>query len=518
MYMRAIIFFILLFFQTSLMGQLFCPIIPQPVKAAKVSESFQLSENTSLWVEDESLLPVAYYLQQQLLQQFHIPITIQKNGTSCIKLFLTKISANPEAYQLNMDAKEVQVSGADRKAVFYGVVSLMQLAYQSELSEDGLTINCWYIEDAPLYNWRGLMIDESRHFFGMDKIKSILDWMAFYKLNRLHWHLTDEPGWRIEIKKYPKLALVGGIGVYTNPNAPAQFYTQQQIADIVHYAAEKNIIVIPEIDMPGHATAANRAYPDFSGGGSDAHPDFTFHPGKEETYQYLTHILRETNTVFHAGMLHLGGDEVSYGNDKWINDNDVKGFMLRNKLTTVHQVEQYFMQRMADSVFKMNAKLLAWDEIADMNFPPDKTIVFWWRHDKPEQLQIALDKGYATVLCPRLPFYFDFVQDSTQSVGRKWGKLYNPLENVYNFNADSLSVVKSNSKKHILGIQANLWTETIPNTNRLDFMLFPRMAALAETAWSPPNKKDYASFSKILKKHFSLYEKQGINYFNPFKK
>ncbi|WP_262919389.1 family 20 glycosylhydrolase [Niabella hibiscisoli] len=143
----------------------------------------------------------------------------------------------------------------------------MQLVYHGEKLNSTVAIPCWNIKDVPLYEWRGLMLDESRHFFGMDKVKSLLDWMAYYKLNRFHWHLTDEPAWRLEVKQYPLLTLVGGIGTYTNPGAPSQFYTQKQVAEIIRYAAERNIVVLPEIDMPGHATAANRAYPQFSGGG-----------------------------------------------------------------------------------------------------------------------------------------------------------------------------------------------------------------------------------------------------------
>src|SRR5690606_13307445 len=170
-----------------------------------------------------------------------------------------------------------------------------------------IAIPAWEITDQPRYAWRGLMLDESRHFFGKEKVKSILDWMAFYKLNRFHWHLTDEPAWRLEIKKYPLLTLIGGIGSFTDGAAPAAYYTQQQIHEIVAYAAERNITVIPEIDMPGHATAANRAYPEYSGGGTEAHPHFTFNPGKEDTYAYLTDILRETNALFPSQLLHLGG-------------------------------------------------------------------------------------------------------------------------------------------------------------------------------------------------------------------
>lgn len=499
-------------------AQSICPIIPQPLMAREGAAVFPLNKNIPLVVDDESLMPAAHYLQQQLLAQNNIPLSIQPLATGThIRLSLSKKTAE-DAYQLRMTASQVVITGADDKAVFYGVVSLLQLASPAKDSSGNLLLKCWNIEDKPVYSWRGVMLDESRHFFGIQKVKSILNWMAFYKLNRFHWHLTDEPAWRIEVKKYPLLSLVGGIGSYTNPYQPAQFYTQEQVAEVVRYAAARHITVIPEIDMPGHATAANKAYPAYSGGGSEKHPDFTFHPGKEETYSYLSDILREVNALFPSRMLHLGGDEVSFGNDKWLQDTVVKRLMTRQGLKTVQEVEQYFMQRMADSVYAMNAKLLAWDEVAHMNLSQKQTIVFWWRHDKPQQLQATLNKGYQTVLCPRIPFYFDFVQDSTHTTGRKWNKAYSSLEDVYRFDAARLPGVNAANRSQIMGVQANIWTETMKSSHQLDFMLYPRIAALAETAWTAADKKDYTSFVQHLKRHFEWYGKENINYFNPFKK
>jgi hexosaminidase len=358
------------------------------------------------------------------------------------------------------------------------------------------------------------MLDESRHFFGKEKVKFLLDWMAFYKLNRFHWHLTDEPGWRLEIKNYPRLSLVGGIGNYLDSTATAQYYTQEDIKEIVAYAAERKIVVIPEIDMPGHATAANKAYPQYSGGGSEKHPDFSFNPGREETYQYLTDILREADVLFPSDMIHLGGDEVSFGNEKWKTDAAVQRLMKKNGLKDLKAVEDYFIQRMADSLFEMNNRILAWDEMAGASLPVDKTLIFWWRHDRPEQLKTALDKGYTTVLCPRLPFYFDFVQDSAHRFGRKWNRLYNSLKEVYSFSAAQTAVAQ-NKKQLIAGMQANLWTETVSDEQRLDYLLFPRISALAEAAWT--EEKNYAGFLDRLKLHLPLYQKQKIYYYDPFR-
>jgi hexosaminidase len=512
---RLVLFLSLLIGFQTINAQEICPIIPQPVKSAKTDGSFVLTSHTPIVAESELLRPVANFLQQELLKEQGLPLSIYKTSkASGVKLILAS-KKSTDAYTLDINAKGATIVADNVEGAFYGVVSLLQIARQAKNVKGSLSLEGWKIQDSPLYEWRGLMLDESRHFFGITKVKSILDWMAFYKLNRFHWHLTDEPGWRIEIKKYPGLALIGGIGDFFDGTLPAQYYTQEQVKEVVAYAAQRFITVIPEIDMPGHASAANKAYPEFSGGGSDGHPEFTFNPGKESTYQYLTNILRETNALFPSGMIHLGGDEVSYGNQKWAENVEIKALMQSKGLANVKEVEKYFMKRMADSVYNMNAKLLTWDEMAEVDLPKDKTIMFWWRHDKPEMLDLSLKKGYQTVLCPRLPFYFDFVQDSTHNFGRKVNnKLYNSLESVYSFSVDNY-VKGSENKKLILGMQADLWSETIQSDQRLDYLTFPRITALAEAAWSK-NEKDFKGFMQRLKKHIPLFEQASIYYYDPF--
>lgn len=494
-----------------------CPVIPQPFHAKKTGASFILSANTAIIVTDATLKPVANYLQQELLKVQRIPLSIQvATEKPAIKLVLSAKKSFDALYTLDINANGVTVIAKDAEGAFYGIVSLLQFARQAKNQKGVLTLAGWTLTDKPLYGWRGFMLDESRHFFGMEKVKSILDWMAFYKLNRFHWHLTDEPGWRLEIKKYPGLALIGGIGDFLNEAKPAQYYTQEQVKEIVAYAAQRFITVIPEIDMPGHATAANRAYPEFSGGGSPGHPEFTFNPGKEGTYTYLSNILKEVNALFPGGMIHLGGDEVSYGNQQWAINTDIKVLMQNKGLADTKDVEEYFMKRMADSVYNMNAKLLVWDEMTAADLPVDKTIIYWWRHDKPAVLKQALDKGFKTVMCPRLPFYFDFLQDSTHTYGRKWdNKLYNPLKDVYEF-TEARYISQPVKKDQILGIQADLWAETVQSEQRLDFLLFPRITALAEAAWSATESRDYPGFMQRLKPHLALFQDAGLYYYNPF--
>lgn len=489
-------------------------IIPEPSVVEYKEGSFLLNKDIKLF-SSSSFDNEQHYLQKELLRFQETPSVTNQNKENAQILLIKSAQPFEHLYQLKISVDRITIKAHSEEGAFYGAVSLLQMINNAEKTEKGIRLPCLNIKDLPEYQWRGLMLDESRHFFGKKKVKSILDWMAYYKLNKFHWHLTDEPGWRIEIQQNPKLGLIGGIGNYTNPYTKPRFYSQEDIKYIVAYARERKIEIIPEIDMPGHATAANRAYPKFSGGGSKNHPNFTFHPGKEGTYQYLTNILKEVNTLFPSQMIHLGGDEVSYGNQKWASDPEVKKLMQEKKLKSLKEVEDYFMRRMSDSLINLNNQILAWDEMANSGIPADSSIIFWWRHDQPDQLKTSLANNHKTVICPRLPLYFDFVQQNNHKYGRKWGDRYNPLKDVFYFSISQLPV-KKEDEDLVLGFQANLWSETIINEQRLEFMLFPRITALAETAWSSDSEKDFDQFLKRLKPHLKMYKKAGLYYFNPF--
>lgn len=422
------------------------------------------------------------------------------------------------AYSLHIAPDKVVITAGEPEGFFYGLISLLQLGiHQANAAGPSakIAIPAWQINDQPEYDWRGVMLDESRHFFGKAHVKKLLDWMAYYKLNHFHWHLTDEPGWRLEIKAFPKLTTVGGIGNKTDSAAPATYYTQSDIAEVVRYAKARNITVIPEIDMPGHATAANRAYPANSGGGQGKYANFTFNPGRDSTYRFLTEILRETKEVFGVDLVHLGGDEVSFGSGGWGELPAVKTLMARENLQNNKAVEAYFLRRMADSALQFNKKIMTWDEGVDAGLDPASTIIFWWRHDKVPAFAKAMKEGYDIVLCPRVPLYFDFVQDSTHKVGRKWKGDYASLKQVFDFYPPAYTRHMEKNGR-VLGMQANLWTETVQTDKRLDYMLFPRMAALASAAWSKASVRQYEHFMETLKKELDLYKKDGIYYYNPF--
>ncbi len=501
-----------------------CPVIPAPVSSTATNSNFLLSDRTVIVLQYPSLRNQAALLQEQLLKYTGIRVQMAAAGVNAAYLnsrsmdknkfpsviVLGKNNKGEDAYALNMNDSRVTIDAGGEEGLVYGIMSFVQLARLSNPQHQQATIAGWRIEDKPVMKWRGFMLDESRHFFGKETVKMLLDQMALYKLNKFHWHLTDAPGWRIEIKQYPRLTLVGGIGNSTDSLAPASYYTQDEIAEIVAYASARQITVIPEIDMPGHATAANRAYPEFSGGGTAKYPEFTFNPGKEGTYQYLTNILREVNVLFPAGMIHIGGDEVSFGSASWNTDVHVQNLMKRENLKSLVDVEHYFIRRMADSLQAINSKVLGWDEVTAAKLPVDETIVFWWRQEKPDQLKTALEKGYKVVLCPRLPFYFDFVQDSSHTSGRRMGKEFNPLRRVYEFNMNNYPEITDKNRSQIIGFQANQWTEVIRSKERLHFMTFPRLLAMAEAAWTVPEKKDFAGFGKRLAKFIPLLQQQGL--------
>lgn len=421
-------------------------------------------------------------------------------------------------YSLHIAPKQIIVTAADKDGFLYGLISLVQLCghqLQSGISATSIQVPCWQIKDQPNYGWRGVMLDESRHFFGKAHVEKLLDWMAYYKLNYFHWHLTDEPGWRLQIKAYPKLTTVGDIGNKTDPDAPAKYYTQEQIKEVVRYARVRGITVIPEIDMPGHGTAANRAYAENSGKGEGKFANFTFNPGRDSTYGFLTDILRETRQLFGVDMIHLGGDEVSFGSGGWGKLPAVKSLMAKEHLADNKAVEAYFLRRMADSALQFNHKIMTWDEGVDAGLDPKSTIIFWWRHDKTASLGKAMEGGYDVVLCPRIPLYFDFVQDSTHQVGRRWKGDYASLQQVFDFYPPAYTRhMETNGR--VLGMQANLWTETVQTDKRLDFMLFPRLAALATAAWSKASVRQYDHFTRVLKQELEFYKKDGIYFYNPF--
>jgi len=502
------------------------PIIPLPQELSVEVGFFRINSTTRIHLSSNNpeLKSSAVLFAELIRRSSGIELQIdppssRRDSVNSIRLVLADRGLGDEGYELAVGLKRIQITARTSQGILYGLQSVRQLLppqieSHERVDDLDLLVPLVQIKDRPRYEWRGLMLDESRHFFGQAYVKTLLDQMAMLKMNVFHWHLTDAPGWRLEIEKYPKLASVGGIGNHSDPGAPAAYYTQDDVRDIVAYAAERHIQVLPEIDMPGHATAANRAYPEHSGGGNEKRPDFTFHPGREETYLFLTDVLEETAALFPAPWIHYGGDEVHFANSQWTDMPEVKALMNEHGLNDLKDVEHYFNRRMAGEIERLGKKTVAWDEVVDAGIDPDNSIIIWWRHDHPEQLTQALDSGYEVVLSPRRPLYFDFVQDDAHKIGRRWDG-FNDLEQVYEYPEIPADVVDE-QRRRILGMQASLWTETIQTEARADFMAFPRLTAIAEAAWSDAANKDYECYRKRLRAMLNRYDVLEIDYYDPF--
>lgn len=387
--------------------------------------------------------------------------------------YVTDKSIPSEGYELKLCKRGVVVRASDDAGRFYALQTLAQLS-SADVMYRGV------IKDAPRYEWRGFMLDEARHFFGKEQVKEILDLMARYKLNRFHWHLSDDQGWRVEIKAYPELTKIGAVGNYTDANAEAKYYTQDDIREIVAYAAERHIEVIPEIDMPGHASAFNRTFPDLAFGSR------TVNPENEKLYEVLNQIIKELADIFPGRYLHIGGDEVS--GEGW--KERQKGFELRHSA----------------AVRAAGKTPIVWDDAIDSDLDPETTIIHWWRADHPESLQKSLENNYQTIISPWDPFYLDYIQDKNCKEGHlAWKQYVNGLDEIYNY--------PISADEHIIGVQANLWTERVVTSDRLDYMVFPRLIALAEKAWS--SSLDYNDFLQRLAGEYRYLDSIGVYYFDP---
>ena len=417
--------------------------------------------------------------------------TFNKKNIERVK-YVEEKNLPAEAYEIQIKKNRIVVKSSDDAGRFYAQQTLKQLA-------EADVMYCGVIKDAPRYEWRGFMLDESRHFFGKDQVKEILDLMARYKLNKFHWHLSDDQGWRVEIKAYPELCTVGGIGCHSDPNAPARYYTQDDIREIVAYAAERHIEIIPEIDMPGHATAFTKTFPEFAAGNR------TVNPADENLYTVLETIIKELADLFPGRYIHIGGDEVS--TQGWREHPDMKAFMEKNGIASYNDIQKYFERRLSDIVSGTGKVAIAWDDVIGSGMDKDRTIIHWWRADHPESLEKTLENGYRTIISPWDPFYLDYIQDIRCKEGHlAWEQRSNEMNEIYGY--------KLADDQHVIGIQANLWTERVRTRERLGYMVFPRLIAIAEKAWTLQDNLDYDDFLKRLENEYKYLDSLNVYYFD----
>lgn len=439
-------------------------------------------------------------------------------------------SLGPEGYRLSSKATGVTIRAGTTAGVFYGAQSLRQLLPPgTEKFGVGaaveLTVPALEIMDRPRFGWRGAMIDASRYFFSVAETKRFLDAMALHKLNVLHWHLIDDQGWRLEIKKHPKLTGVGAwrgeSPVYGHRDKGdgtpyGGYYTQAQAREIVAYAAERFITVVPEVELPGHASAAIAAYPELGNrdvpgfapavSGHWGIHTYTYAPS-ERVFKFLADVLAEVVAIFPSGYVHIGGDEAV--KDQWEQSAFAQQVIRRQGLKDEHELQSWFIRRVEKILATHSRRLIGWDEIQEGGLSPTSTMMVWrdWKWAGH-----AIARGNDVVMSPTSHCYLNFYQVEPKGTNEPeaWGSLI-LLKDVYALDPVPPGL-KRGQEKHVLGVQGNLWTEYIPTASNLEYMAFPRLSALAEVAWSPRTRKNWADFRRRLGPLLARLELMGVNY------
>ena len=419
-------------------------------------------------------------------------------GKTLIRLSLVTPARipNAEAYQLRAAGNSIVIEASDPRGLFYGSQTLMQLI---EAKGGVRSVASADIKDAPRFRWRGLLIDLGRHFFGKPTLFKIIDEMAAYKLNVLKLHLTDYEGWRVEIPAYPKLTEIGSL-VEGKP----EYLTTSDVEEIVRYAGERHIMVVPEIEMPGHAGAAARSYPEFFNPDKSA-----FDPANPRTYEFLRNILTEVARLFPAPYLDFAGDEV--GDEMWKGMADVERLKAEQGLKTNEDVQGVFGRKVASIIESLGKRPMAWDEQVDAKAPKE-VIIQWWRRDRPDVLKKAADEGHELVISPADELYFDYHQGEGEP-GAPWeGNKGGPqsIEKMLAWEPVPQSFTPV-EEAQVLGIEGCVWTEFIASERYLEFMTYPRLLALSEIAWRPKGPRSDKEFEERLAPHIEALRSKGIN-------
>lgn len=515
--------FLLFFFLFYVVGisQSNLNIIPKPQSVVMQKGHYLLTSKTMIQADTNSF--EANYLKEAIQEQTGLDLKINPNhvkGSFPLVLQLSPIEkADQGSYDLHITKDKISLTSFSNQGLFYGIQTLLQIIPFER--NHILTLPCVQIRDQPKLQWRGMHLDVSRHFFSKEVVKKYIEALAMYKMNTFHWHLTDDQGWRIEIKKYPKLTEVGAwrngsmIGHYTDQTFDTirygGFYTQKEIQEIVAYAQQRHITIVPEIEMPGHAVAALASYPEFSCTGSSLEVAKTwgvledvFCP-KEETFTFLENVLEEVMVLFPSTYIHIGGDESP--KTRWKVCPNCQKRIQQQGLKDEHELQSYFIQRIEKYVNSKGRKIIGWDEILEGGLAPNAAVMSW---RGTEGGIAAAKQKHFVVMSPGSHCYFDHYQGEPKNEPIAFGG-YTNVEKVYSFEPipKTLSLEES---KYIFGAQANLWTEYINTPEHVEYMVFPRIAALSEVVWGTSNPNNYKEFEKRLISHFEIYDKKGINY------
>ena len=509
------------------------PIIPAPMKVEAAEGQFQLTAAAQVLVDPE-FRNEGQLLAERLRRSTGFPLKIKtadKNSAGDILLMKAETNSlqGVEGYELSVTPSNVVVRAATAAGIFYGTQSLLQLLPPEIFSSSRVTnvdwqIPCVQIEDQPRFAWRGFMLDVSRHFFTKTEVEQVLDLMALYKMNTFHWHLVDDQGWRIQIKKYPKLTEVGawrdGIGFGLDPKSSwayndqgryGGFYTQKDIREVVAYAAARHITIIPEIEMPGHSSAALRAYPQYLCHDMDKEKlprsgasTGVYCAGNDATFTFLDNILAEVSGLFPGKYIHIGGDEVRKSN--WVACADCQLRIKTEHLKDEHELQGYFVRRIEKIVNAHGKSLIGWSEIREGGLAPSATLMDWIGGGAE-----SASSGHNVVMTPTKYCYFDHYQSTNRTAEPKAIGSYLPLERVYQFEPVPENLAPE-FQSHVLGGQANLWAEYIPNLRQVEYMMFPRLGALSEVDWSPKEMRDWQNFRDRTALNEKRLDVMGVNY------
>jgi hexosaminidase len=503
-------------------------LIPYPQKLELNKGSFTLSTQTQLISNDKGLFTneIAYF-QSMITPLLGKSLTYQQ-GKNSIEFDYVDAFKNGEDYKLTITPDKVKVEASGATGVFYAIQTIRQLLpVQTETAtkiNGALLLPAMQVSDQPAFSWRGSMIDVSRHFFSIEYLKRHIDRMALYKMNKLHLHLTDDQGWRIEIKKYPELTQNGAWRTFNNQDTVCMtmakdnpdmnidsryiinkdgkqlyggYYTQDQLKDLINYATKHHVEIIPEIDMPGHMLAAIHAYPyltDMENAGWGKLFSTPLNPCKDEVYTFVENVLSEIISLFPSSYIHIGADEVD--KTAWSHSDLCKSFMKEKGIKDYEELQTYFVHKVANYIQSKGKKVITWDDAIDGELDPSINVMYW-RGWVRTSLPKAAQNGNPVIMSPTNPLYFDYIPDRSS------------LRAVYDMNVidKSFTAGKENLVK---GAQANLWTEKVPSEQRADFMMFPRLIALAERLWT--NKNLYDDFYRRLLANFNRLDALNVHY------
>ncbi len=503
-------------------------ITPKPQKTTTTSTSFTIDKDTKFVLhQKDELESISDFFAIKIEASSGINISNQDNTLltdNYISLAISDtLDLKEEGYILKVNTSHIEIVGKTAKGVFYGLQTLLQLLpaeieSKSKRNDISLLIPGVVITDEPFFDWRGMHLDVSRHFFGVDFIKKQLDIMAMFKINKFHWHLTDDQGWRLEIKKYPKLTTLGAKRTEADGSTYGEgmFYTQEEVKEVVAYAAARQIDVLPEIDVPGHVIAALVGYPELA-----CNPEEKYNTrilwgvepnilcaGKEESFVFVEDVMKELATLFPYEYVHIGGDEVP--KVKWEACVHCQKRMKDENIENEAKLQTYFMTRVETMLKKYNKKVIGWDELLEGGASKTTTIMSW----RGESGGIAAaNAGNNVIMTPSTYMYLNFYQGDYKAEPMAFGA-YIPLDSVYHYNPIPNAITPAN-KKHILGLQANIWTEYTLDDTTVEYQTYPRLLAVAETGWYGAKNHDFNKFENRLNNQYVRLDQHQIKYHIP---